>query len=599
MSMRIGGLASGMDIDSLVNDLISAERTKVDKVEQDKLLLEYTRDAYNAVNEKFAKFVLNTRESFGRLSSTRNDLSWMKEASSSNSTIVEASARASATNGTYSINVGQLATNWSAASGSSISENAIDNDKSNLQSQFALTESDTINFTITTNQGTNREQKVEVFIDKDKAYIKASDKDGKEEKIDNWDEGKNISNLSLNDMVKKINHADIGVTAVYDESIDRFFLQTDETGADNTVQIVDESRMYENGQLKEADNFIDKLQLQYVEYDDNGNIQYDEEGNIQMGSVSSDSQEEPKVYAGQNAIIDFGAAKGIEQSSNQFTINNIDFDLKAKGDATIKVGTNGDTVIEKLTDFVDQYNELVDEVNNLLAEKRYRDYPPLTDVQRDEMSDKEIELWEEKSKSGLLRNDSIISGTMQTIRSGLYEGVQGLGGSFSHLTEIGIATEEYSSGSMGGKLEIDEDVLRKVLGQDTDGVMELLFKNPDSSITDETQKRQNTGLVGRMYNDMITGMKEMITKAGPGDESQLYRDVNTTMLLDFVKGTATGQGGISLLDKNIMNYEKRIVGLERRLADQENRYWSQFSAMETALSNMNAQSDWLYQQMGM
>lgn len=571
MGMRIGGLASGMDIDSMVNDLMKAERTKVDKVEQDKLLLEYTRDAYNAVNEKFAKFVLDTRESFGGLSSIHNNLSWMKEATSSNSTIAEVSARANATNGSYSVNVEQLAINWSAASKENIS---INDDKSNLQSQFALANSDIVSFTITTNQGTNTEQKVEVFIDSvdntaPNSYVKITDKDGKENNIQL--EG-NLSNLSLKEVAKQISNAGIGVTALYDESIDRFFLQTDETGLDNTITISD------------TGDFIKKLKLQ---------------DSTMTGDTIIEASTVAYEGKGQNAIIDFGAAKGIEQSSNQFTINNIDFDLKAEGDTTINVGTNEDAVVEKLTDFVDQYNTVVDEVNNLLSEKRYRDYPPLTETQRDEMTEKEIELWEEKSKSGLLRNDSIISRTMQTIRSGLYESVQGLGGSFSHLTEIGIATEEYSSGSMGGKLEIDEDKLREVLREDVDGVMELLFKNPDSDITDETEKRQNTGLVNRMYNDMITGMKEMITKAGPGDESQLYRDVNTTMLLDFVKGKATGQGSISLLDKNIINYEKRIADLERRLANQEDRYWNEFSAMETALSNMYAQSDWLAQQTGM
>ena len=57
MVIRIGGLASGMDIEGIVNDLMRVERIRVDKVSQDKTLLEWTREAYNDINKKFASFI--------------------------------------------------------------------------------------------------------------------------------------------------------------------------------------------------------------------------------------------------------------------------------------------------------------------------------------------------------------------------------------------------------------------------------------------------------------------------------------------------------------------------------------------------------------
>lgn len=569
MPIRIGGLASGMDIDSIVNDLMRVERTRVDKATQDKTVLEWTRERYNEVNKMFANFVLSTRESFGLtdttygsiISKSVNSLKWIKSAVAADSTIAEVSARSNAVNGSHHVKVHQLASNWSSASKEEISVGA---DKTNIKSQFDLKDSDVVNFTITSNAGMESEQKVKIYISNKEVSIRTTSEKG-DNKITL--DGKSLANFSLKEIADQINKADIGVTAVYDNSIDRFFLQTDDTGQQNTIQITDNSN---NG-------FVGKLKLQYDNDGTPNDVAYD-----------------GTTYSGKDAIIDFGMAKGIHKSSNQFTINNIDFDLKAVGETTVKVDTDEDAVIEKVKQFVDQYNELIDKLDEILGEDRYRDFAPLTEEQKKDMSEKEIELWEEKARSGLLRNDRTISNTMQNLRIGLYERVEGTTGSFQHLLQIGIETESYASGSMGGKLKINESKLRDALRDDVDGVIDLLFQEPDSGITDEQEKRRNTGLVGRMYGDLVTGMKEIIVKAGPGKDAQLYRNVSSTMLIDFV----TEHSSISMLDESINDFSKRILELQRRLADKEEGYWRKFSAMETALNRMYAQSDWLTQQLG-
>ena len=568
MATRIGGLASGMDIDKIVQDLMRVERTKVDKVTQNKTKLEWTRDRYNEVNKIFADFVLNTRKAFGLtdtssgtiVNNSVNSLKWIKSAVATDSAIADVSARSNAVNGSYHIKVHQLATNWSAASKEEISIGA---DKTNIKSQFDLSNSDIINFTITANAGMDNEQKVKVYVTNNEVSIRTTDPMG-DSKITL--DGRNLSNFSLREIADQINKSDIGVTAIYDGSIDRFFLQTDETGEQNTMQIIDESN----------NSFISKLKLQY---DNNGN----------PADVAMNSQ-----YSGKDAIIDFGMAKNIQKSSNQFVINNIDFNLKAVGEAAIKIDTDEDAVIGKVREFVHQYNGLIDKLDGILGESRHRNFPPLTEEQKKDMSEKEIDAWEEKARSGLLRNDGTINSTMQNLRIGLYERVEGTMGTFQHLLEIGIETESYTSGSMGGKLRIDETKFRNALRDDVDGVMDLLFKEPDSNITDDKEKRQNTGLVGRVYGDLVIGMKEIIRKAGPGKDAQLFRTVNSTILIDFV----TNHSSISMLDESINDYSKRILELERRLADKEEGYWRKFTAMETALSKMYSQSDWLAQQLG-
>ncbi|KGG81212.1 hypothetical protein Y919_01505 [Caloranaerobacter azorensis H53214] len=558
-NIRIGGLASGMDIDQIVSDLMKAERTKVDKLEQDKQLIKWKQELYQEINLDFANFILDTKKEFGLTLTTStgtlvnrsvDNLDWVKSATSSNENIATVSANSSAVRGTYNITVDRLAESFSAASSGSISIG----DKSNIASQFGLAVSDKIEFTITTNKG-----------EKKFTYT-------------------NLDTVSLNDIVKDINSADLGVTAVYDSTIDRFFLQTDNTGSDNWMKITDTSTFSGGGTFITGD--ASKLQLKY----NNGG--------------SSVSLVNGQQYSGVDAQIDFGEAKDIVMSSNQFTINGINFNLKSTGSFTVQVDTDVDAVYDKIKTFVEKYNEIVEKVSIKLSEKRYRDYKPLTKEQKEQLSEKEIELWEKKAKSGLLRSDSILSRTMYNIRSGLYEQVSGVTGSYDQLTEIGITTESYISGSTGGKLVIDETKLKTAIQNDVDGVLELLFKEPSDALASKSesnmtaaeiqQKRSESGLINRLYDNMIAGMKEIINKSGPGNDSATFRNVKSNMLIDFI----TKYSGISMLDKDISNIDEKIDDMYDYLDRVEDRYWRQFTVMEKAISQMNQQSMWLMSQFG-
>ncbi len=84
------------------------------------------------------------------------------------------------------------------------------------------------------------------------------------------------------------------------------------------------------------------------------------------------------------------------------------------------------------------------------------------------MDKEDINLWEEKAKSGLLRSDDIISRTMLNTRRSIYEKFEvkdGFSGKYTLITDIGISTEKYARGSAGGKLVIDEDKLKKAIAE--------------------------------------------------------------------------------------------------------------------------------------
>ncbi|WP_276661783.1 flagellar filament capping protein FliD, partial [Syntrophomonas wolfei] len=116
------------------------------------------------------------------------------------------------------------------------------------------------------------------------------------------------------------------------------------------------------------------------------------------------------VYQGTDASIDFDGATGITFTSNQFTLNDINFDLKKAGETvSITISHDIENGVAKIKSFVEAYNALMENINVKLNERREYDksshsfkYQPLTDAQRKEMSEKEIEKWEAAAKKGIM-----------------------------------------------------------------------------------------------------------------------------------------------------------------------------------------------------
>ncbi len=539
--IQLGGLASGFDTTSMVESLMQVEQLKVDKVQQQKIKVQWQQEAYGEINDRYSDFILKMRDTFGISNSisthgltrpsTTNNLSWVNKVSSSNSNILDAKALSEAKPGKYEVKVNQLAENFKAASASNVS---VKKDGANLAEQLGLDPDEDIN--------------LEISNGKDKIEIKGKAKD-----------------LTMDDLVKQINGLS-GVTASYDKSIDRFFIQTTETGADHKLTIIDNTGSGTGGEVLKA---------------------------LKLDSAITSGQ----TYSGKNAKIDYNGAKDIEFSSNTFRLQGVEFSLKSSDvneTVTVNVSTDVDAVVDKVKTFVDEYNKLITDIGKTLSEKTYRDYTPLTEAQKQEMTDKQIELWEEKAKSGLLRNDSMISMIQQNIKSALLQDVKLADGSTINLHSIGIQTKGYSSASTSGELQIDEDKLRAAITDNPNGVLELFFATPSDSKLQTSdrnlsasqieEKRKQSGLFNRITDVMVNGMTQIINKAGAGDNANNYRKVNTFIMTDF-----TASGSKSLLDNRLIDINKRITTLNNRMSQVEARYWSQFTAMETAISKLQSQ----------
>jgi len=278
---------------------------------------------------------------------------------------------------------------------------------------------------------------------------------------------------------------------------------------------------------------------------------------------------DPGEVTGQDAIV---TINGLEttQSNNTFDLNGVTVNLLSAPEegqpafkVRVEVRQDVDAVVDKIKEFVNIYNELVDELNVATREKVYRDFPPLTDAQRAELSDKEIELWEEKAKSGLLRSDSIITGILSEMRMALSAAVKDGEGSMT-LADIGITTGSWYE---YGRLNINESKLRAAVESDPEGVSNL-FRS------DGTENSE-MGIARRLEKALDNGMKR----------------------IDQMAGKAESSYDRSFLSERIRDYESRLSVMEERLLRYEEMQWRKFTAMEKVLGQLYSQSDWLTQQL--
>lgn len=104
-SIRVGGLASGIDTDSVVKQLMSAQRIPLDKLNQNKQLLEWKRDSYREMNSKLVDF----RQNKLSLYKSSESLNAQKATVTGNTSAVTATATAGATGIAMNVTVNQLA----------------------------------------------------------------------------------------------------------------------------------------------------------------------------------------------------------------------------------------------------------------------------------------------------------------------------------------------------------------------------------------------------------------------------------------------------------------------------------------------------------
>lgn len=501
---RISGMASGLDIDALVKQLMQAEKKPLDKLNQSKQLLEWKRDNYREVSTKIVTFA---QSKINDIFSKSASLNAQSASVSGNKTAVTVNASSSAS-GVLDISVKELAVAASIKS-SPISNptktNTAEKDWGKVKlSEINGSDIDTSEITI---------GGIPIQIDKDTE--------------------------TLSSFVNKINsNSSFPVTAVYDSATGKISLTSKATGA--------------------AGNDITL----------SGNIF------TALGLEIAAGESTLKLSKGSDAQITVNGLD-MSQSSNKFSLNGFDITLNEKSNGTathVEVTKDVDKIVENVQSFVDSYNELLSYMNGMVNEERYTKYSPLTSEQKKEMSESEIELWEKKAKSGMLKRDSILQSTLSSMRTAMIESVDGIklsDGTTLDLTKLGITTGTYET---NGKLILDKDKLKQAIEKDPNIVNDFFGKEYSTSFLNNEYTKSD-GILARLKKISNNTLSTLATTAGT---SKVSTDLSASFNTD------------SSMGRELYSLDRRILDMESKLTRKETNYYKKFTAMETAINKYNS-----------
>lgn len=346
---------------------------------------------------------------------------------------------------------------------------------------------------------------------------------------------------TISSMMSAVNKSAAGVTMTYSSLTNSFTLESKEFGGAGKVEVGDTSLGRSLGLV-----------------DDNGTVGASE---------------------GQNAIFEINGQE-VYLNDNTYTLDGNTFtfnDNMTIGETyTVNIAKDSTTVKDALKKFVESYNKLIDDVYGYIGKSPAKDddgntYEPLTNAEKEEMSEDEITKWEEKAKQGVLYNDSTVSTVMSQMRSALYTSVTLDDGSKFGIYNLGIKTS--SEWSEHGKLQIDENAFDKAFENNEDAIIKL-FTDSDTGM----MKKLNSVIDGAVKSSGAANTRgTLVRKAGKADSS-----VTTD----------------STIYKEMVKMQDRLKGLQDRYDTKEEYWWKVFTNMETAMADLNSQTSYISSYLG-
>lgn len=675
MAMRVTGMMSGLDTESIIQELVAVKQTKVDTLKKEQTKLEWKQDAWKELNNKIKKLYSGT------LSDLRYQSSYMKKATkTSNDNLVSVIAKDSAMDSVQSLEINKLAkagyltgaeikdkdgnkvtsgsklveklgieagSKFEITSGGKTVEITVDENTtinslvSKLQSVGVKANFDATNqrlfigasgtgeekdFTITASNdsGTKALDKLGILVyDKDvkAAYQKyadlANDPDAKQSAI----EAKTAELLksykaektSLESAVESLKKKQDELVKAYNEEYgsEDFDIKNSDSRAERQEtlnekiaeleeQLKDENLTEEEKATLTADLNKAKGELSYLEgYDTNlesideknkritelDTYYINEDGTAGTKTVEEATDDiEGKITKAQDVLANYDSLAGskafkidgedaeitlngapFKSSSNTFDINGLT--ITCKGETAvgekITLTTENDVsgIYDMVKNFIKEYSSLINEMDKLYNAESSKGYDPLTDEEKDSMSEKEVEKWEEKIKDSLLRRDS----TLNTVSSAMKEIMAGgytVNGKTLYLSDFGIETLGYFNAADNEKnaYHINGDEDEETLKTKDNTLKEMITKDPNTVVDFFTQ----------LSKTLYAKMDDLMARSDYSSMNTVYDDKKMKEEYD--------------------SYATKIKEAEAKLTDYEDKWYKKFSAMETALAKMQSNS---------
>lgn len=542
--LRMTGMYSGMDTESIVSQLVKTKSTKVTNLKNEQKKLEWKQTAWQDLNSKIYNMYSKT------LSNLRLTSAYSKKSTvSSDSTKATVVASEGAVNGTQTLQVNKLAksgylTGAKLAGKTTTTTGTDGKDVTkvvNWETTDKLSEIDSnlTGKTISLTTGTGTDAKttdIEITAD-----------------------------MTINDLVAKFK--DAGVNASFDTTNQRFFINSTGTGSAKNFTLSSD----------------DSTALASLGLDPN--TTYTDINGSKNSCVKIEGQDAEIVLNGATFVSD----------SNTFSINGLTINTLGVTDEEISLvtSTDYDGIYNTIKDFLTEYNDLINEMDKLYNADSARKYDMLTNDEKDSMTDDEVEQWEDKIKSALLRKDNSLYNVMNTLTTTMMDGYyennlsdkqkknmsaseisawyKENGGKKHYLSDYGIGTLSYF------EAQDNEHHAYHINGDADDEFTSTKEDKLKAAIAEDPEGTANffATLCKTLYSKLDETMSEST------EYSSIYKVYNDKQL-----------------KKDYKDYTKKISDAEDELNDYEDRWYNKFSKMEVALSKLQSQTSSISSMLG-
>lgn len=649
----LSGLASGINTDSMVQGLMGAAQMPLVQLLQQRQVLQWQETRYQQVNASLT----NLQNSVQNMQLQSTFLA--NQTTSSNASVLTANASPLAPQGNYSVTVGQLAQGFTVSSSATV--NTTDTNYP----------ADTTIGNITNSSTGSAYGQVSLDINGQTFQFTGSD--------------------TLQNVVNTINeNSKAGVSGFFDPNSNKFVFQSTSTGGaaklnvdTNTAQFFSDAfgiqnsqastgitgtanlsaglgastaTVYINGQKMDLTGTLSNMITKINSYSQTTGVtaQVSSNGsNITLLPTSTDSNSNSMQLLSLTSVYDPSNALGMPAySSTQsaqvaqdatYSINGVDevsstnspkfngltLNLQGTSSSPVSIGVTPDTssVVKSVESFVKQYNQTLQLMQGLYNEKRDPSYQPLTQQQASQMTQTQIDQWNQKAQTGVLESDPTIGGIMNTLENDMQNVVSGQSSSYNSLQAIGISPIDPLTGPSSGAeapgvttsgwntyglLQIDPTKLQNAIQSDPQAVMRLFTNNPKLPGSDTNV---GTGVAVQMYNNLESQIQQLTSQAGsnPNVSSEIQTTISGGVtisgagLMQVTPIDPTGNlsqlfGTDSLdtsyLGEQIIGMDSQATNMQQQLNQVKQRYQNEFSQMEQSLSQINNQSGGLMAMLG-
>lgn len=670
MPMRITGMNSGLDTESIISELVKAKSQKKVKLQKSQTKLSYKQDAWKTLNSKILNLYSKTIENMSYATAYKK-----QKTSVSNESIASVITGKDATNGVQELTVTSLAKSG-YLTGAQLSTNGAYSGSTKLSElvNFEGDEADDIMFSVTVGSETrdiklNGDSTINdvvtqlrnaginaSFDEKNQRLFVKSVKTGKDADfaLTSGTEGgfKALSALGINvmDKVSKEQYemykglGDVSSDAAkaliekeverqaeivkgqiagmekqidaYKESISSFLKAKgyqNEAGDVDTTNLntkyqnllnrktslstvppdeTEEAKQAREAELKEVEADIEAYDtykkeqeaLAQVEADktaaeaklenDNDAIRTSvtadmkkkiEYADTALSKASSDFSEKATRIQGEDAVITLNGAEFVS-STNNFEVDGLTISVKAKTAeneiVTLTTEDDYDAIYGTIKNFIKEYNELINEMDKLYNAKPQKGYEPLSDEEKEALSDREIEKYEDALKDSSLYRDSTLSEISSLFKNIMMSGFE-VNGKTMYLSHFGIEKLGYFNAADNERnaYHIDGDPDDTNTMGNADVLKTMIANDPETVVSFFTQ------LSRKLHSELFEKMKS-------NDFSSYNKVYNDKQM-----------------QKDYDSYTSKIADQEKKITAAEDKYYKQFGAMETALAKLESKSN--------